>query len=689
MVDDATDALRIEDPGVEKAEFVIETGSHREYHQAKRSHPSGTWTLHRLWSDGLLRAAGEQLAGNDDRFVFVSSSDAAGLRSLCEAARDADSDDEFRHHFLAARERREDFEKVLRWWQCDESEVRDRLARIQVHVTDEHGLVERVRWVVKALYLDPPTHIVNALRTIALDSVHHRLTRGALVERLESLGFSRRTLHTPENATVAVQGATDRYLRPVRRRLIRDELVPNTQVATLLSNLAGAATDRVVIGGAGSGKSAFVVELVDRLREQRLPVLALRLDRVPPMSTTPLELGRSLDLEESPAFVLEAAAKAAGLPAVLIVDQLDAVSTMSGWSSGALFDLVESLIQESRARRPRAAVHTVVVCRTFDWENDSRLRRLVPPHSGAEIRINGFAEKDVKRILANSGFDSTLLAQPQIELLRLPQNLSLFLEAGFSTSSAPSFDTATALFDQYWKEKRRSVAERIPNAPDEWSALMSTLCDEMTVAQQLSVPRETLDGVSPRYLEAAASEGVVVLDGRSCGFGHESFFDYCFARRFAGDRRTLVSFLLESEQHLFRRAQVRQVLTYLRGSPGSRYAGELTALLSDDGVRLHLKELAFALLAQVPDPREEEWTIWEPWLRPALKALRDATANPGPGVGACLAEVLRLVVLVRRRRRRRIDRRLAHLWQRWTRGHGGHLSRRPPWQGARSRCGLA
>ena len=629
MLDDRTDALRIEDPGVEKAEFVVETDSHREFHQAKRSHPSGNWTVRRLWSEGLLLAVGEQLAGNDNQFVFVSSSDAPGLRTLCDAARNAISDDEFQQHFLKSDERRADFKALVGHWQCNDSEARDRLRRIHVRMTDEHGLAARVDWIVKALFLEPPTPIVNALRAIAEDSVHHRWTRDALVEKLESLGFNRRTLRTPENAAVVVERATDRYLGPVRRRLISHELVRNEGVETLLSGVGGAATDRVVIGGAGSGKSAFVVEFVDRLREQGHPVLALRLDRVPSASTTPLELGRSLDLEESPALVLAATARATGRDAVLIVDQLDAVSTMSGRSSGT-FDLVESLIEEVRARRDRASVHTVVVCRTFDWENDSRLRRLVPPHSKAEIRITGFAVDDVKRILASSGFDATLLTSHQMELLRLPQNLSLFLEAGFPTSDAPAFDSATALFDRYWIEKRRSVAERIPNGPDQWSELMSTLCDEMTATQQLSVPREVVDGFSLPYLEAVASEGVLILDGRRCGFGHESFFDYCFARGFVRERRTLVSFIRSSEQHLFRRAQVRQVLTYLRGSHEPRYARELTELLADDGVRLHLKEVAFALLAQVPDPREDEWTIWEPWLRPALDALRDATANPTP-----------------------------------------------------------
>ena len=54
-------------------------------------------------SDGLLQTIGEQLAGNDNRFVFASGSDARELGELCEAARDSPSrTTEFERHFLKA-----------------------------------------------------------------------------------------------------------------------------------------------------------------------------------------------------------------------------------------------------------------------------------------------------------------------------------------------------------------------------------------------------------------------------------------------------------------------------------------------------------------------------------------------------------------------------------------------------------
>ena len=277
--------------------------------------------------------------------------------------------------------------------------------------------------------------------------------------------------------------------------------------------------------------------------------------------------------------------------------------------------------------RARGAIHTVVVCRAFDWENDSRLRRLLPQNSCAEVGAAGFTSEDVKGILASSGFDPDLLVPRQVELLRLPQNLSLFLEAGFDASEAPVFDTAKTLFDRYWDTKRRSVADEAPNVQEQWLEVIRVLCDAMTATQQLSVSRETLDSFSPEYLARMASEGVITFDGRRYGFGHESFLDYCFARLFVAQSRSLVSFLTESEQHLFRRAQIRQVLAYLRDAERSRYVDELTQLLSEDGIRLHMKELAFALLAGATDPGEDEWAVWDAWLPPALKALQEGVPN--------------------------------------------------------------
>ena len=627
---DNTDSIRIEKPGEDKAEFVVRMGQRRELHQVKRSHPNGKWSIATLSSNGLLREIGSKVAGENDRFVFVSGSDARELADLCEAANNTESAEEFAGKFLKSnKDREKSFNGLREKWQCGPQTAIDRLRRISVRTIDERELREKVLWGFQALFLDQPRNLLDATRALVEDSVHRTLRRVEIIEHLRRRGYRLRPQPNPENARLAIQQATDRYLGAARRRLIQQTLVPREAKAALLSRLADTATDSVVLGKAGTGKTAYIVEITEALRSRGWPVLTFRLDRVDFASVpTTASLGQSLNLEESPALVLAAAAEATGCPGVLIVDQLDAVGSASGRSTAA-FEMVEALLHEAREQRPRAVIHTVVVCRSFDWHHDHRLRRLLPRDSSEPVTVAEFEIDQVKEVLAAADFDATLFRERQLELLQLPQNLALFLEAGFDQSHVRDFKTAKELFDRYWDEKRRLVRDRTSSELDvHWVDVIGTLCDQMTATQKLFVPRERLDKYPALYVDQMASEGVIVPDGLRYGFGHESFFDYCYARLFFEREEHLVALLRQSEQHLFHRAQVRQILTYLRDADPGRYISELRALLANGGIRTHIKDLALALLAEVAEPTEGEWQIRTQLVGPALSAREAGKANP-------------------------------------------------------------
>ena len=628
MLDGRADSIRVEDPGFTKAEFVVTVGPRQEFHQAKSNHRDGQWTLARLSTkkDPLLQTIEKKLAGNRDRFIFVSGSDAPQLRSLCKASTDADSIDEFQRVFVASKGKRRSFDDLCRYWNCDVSTAFDRLRRISVHTIDERLLKNNIRSLIVARFLARPGPVMDRLRGIVEDSVHRRWTRQALIDHLADNGYLLRQLHDPDNAAVAVEETTNQYLSGVKRRLIQRESIPMSAAAELLSQiLEGNATDSILTGKAGSGKTACVAQVVDRLRQQGFPVLSFRLDRISPSASTTADLGDRLNLEESPALVLAAAAEVTSRAGVLIVDQLDAVSTMSGRSSRA-FDLVEQLLDEVSGLRARVLIRTVVVCRTFDWKNDAGLRRLVPD-SNSKVETNGFTVGEVESILTKAGFNVDLFQRRQLELLCLPQNLSLFLESELDEAGTPTFDSSKDLFDRYWTVKRRMVWRQVTPPVAQWMEVMEILCRDMPSDQHLSFRREKLDKVSPEYLHQLASEGVLTLEGGRYGFGHESFFDYCFARLLIERTESLASLLKESEQHLFRRVQVRQVLAYLRDEDQERYASELRRVFSDPEIRIHIKDLAFALLTDVADPTEVEWTIWQEWIAPELDAIKLGTTS--------------------------------------------------------------
>ena len=561
------------------------------------------------------------------RFVFVSGSEARELKELTERAVDAKDLKEFESVFVRAESQKQNFNNLKGFWNDDTATAYEILRRIEVRTIGEREIKEHVRDLLSALFLTKPDNVCDALRSFAQDTIHKVVNRERLMSYLEGKGFTLRRLAKPGDAPSLISEATDRYLR-ARRRLIQDTLIPRSSTHQLLDKMNENDTngaDCVLTGKAGGGKTGCVIECVEALQQSDdVAVLAFRLDRIKPVSTTK-ELGKWLGLEESPALVLKTAAEAMSQDAVLVIDQLDAVSTTSG-RRAEFFEVVEDLLDEVQGLRNSVKIHIVVVCRKFDWENDHRLRGPLGKDC-VEVSIKDFSIDEVKSVLQDGGFKSELFETRQLELLGLPQNLSLFLETNYDRGSRPTFFTQKDLFDRYWEEKRQAVKNRIDPPSDHWMGVIQILCNKMTESQQLSVLRETLDDFPSDYRNSMVSAGVLSFDQNRYGFGHEAFFDYCFARVFMGKQESLTEFLKKSEQHLFRRAQVRQVLIYLRDADCKRYCEELSALLTDNTIRYHLKDLAVAVAVDMPNPEEAEWDVLAPWIESELEAIKSGTPN--------------------------------------------------------------
>ncbi|MGC3988750.1 MAG: hypothetical protein QM796_03490 [Chthoniobacteraceae bacterium] len=189
--------------------------------------------------------------------------------------------------------------------------------------------------------------------------------------------------------------------------------------------------------------------------------------------------------------------------------------------------------------------------------------------------------------------------------------------------------------------KRAALTVAWPGEAEQWMPIIEKLVHEMNEAQEISVPKTRLDAFSPHFLDVMVSEGVLTFDKRRYGFGHESFFDYCFARTFANKRKELSDLLEADEQHLFRRAQMRQVLVYLRDDDRPRYLRNVGTLLTSGKIRAHLKLLILELIAAFPDSGEDEWGILLQLIESELDHLRRNETNPVK-IGTQALEVFRV-----------------------------------------------
>ncbi len=594
-------------------EFWIDYPDRREYHQVKRQRSGeGRWTIGALQSAGVLETFYDKLQQANAHCVFVSSHAAYTLEELADRARKAESFAEYERDLLNSNAWRTHFDDLRRCWgDIDPNWVWGALARVRAVTLSEPELASSNGLAAELLLDGEYEPAVATLIAVLRDRVNERLTAHALWQALAERGVKPNTWSNAERAVVLLSDANERYRESRRATLIGGQLVERPQVAEL-GGLLDANPVVLLDGPAGMGKSDVLLGLSNLLLKRKVPHLAFRLDRLAPIARPNL-LGQELGLPASPPAVLAAVAQ--DEQSVLVIDQLDMVSTSSG-RNPQFFECVGSLLRLAAAH-PKMRV--VLACRTFDLANDTRLRTLVHgQHERPVVTVEPFDHDHVRKVTGALGFDAGALDTSQLDLLAVPLNLALLAEIAASSNERQlDFATRRDLYDAFWKHKRRDVDERLGRS-SRWVEVIDRLVDHMSEQQVVRAPCELVDEWESDA-EAMASSNVLVRDGRSYAFFHETFFDYLFARRFIVRGRSLRQ-LLVGDQLLFRRAQVRQVLTHERDGNFARYIKDLAYLIDDVTVRFHIKDLVLAWLGGVTVPAVDEWGL----IRPLLDGVDEA-----------------------------------------------------------------
>ncbi|MCI0488042.1 MAG: hypothetical protein L0229_15740 [Blastocatellia bacterium] len=611
VLDERADSIRLEPPGIEGegVEFWLRRGETREYHQVKRQHgDGGRWTLADLSRNGVLSHIWKKLNDETSRYIFVSTHDAHQLDELSDRARRASSWEEFEREFLKAKELSSNFNLLRQCWnKCPPEVAYEILKRVEVEALKENTLLDLIENRLEVLVKGDSSSVIDVLAQLALDKIHHELTAYDIWRHLESRGYHRHQWGKDRHVLASVEAANDLYLSPIHNEFIAERMIPRDEVQSALQifDSPDGKNNVLLVGEAGVGKSNVISQLVEALQKRGWPILAFRVDRLH-QTQLPDNVGEQIGLPASPANVLAAIAQ--GRDCVLVIDQLDAISLASGRQTH-LFYCINKIIEQAQAH---SCLHLLLACRKFDLDNDQRLRRLIGEHGVAvPVTINRLSHAVVQGVVTNIGLDAGRLNTKQLDLLSVPLHLKLLAEVAEDSSiDALDFETANDLYDLFWNRKQEVIRQRL-GRPVRWALVLDALCDFMSDEQVLYAPKTVVDEYG-EDATAMESEYVLIRDDQKYAFFHEGFFDYAFARSFVARRRQFITFLEDDEQHLFRRAQVRQILLHEREANRARYLSDLNALLTQPNIRFHLKATVFALLKSVSDPTEEEWNIIAP-----------------------------------------------------------------------------
>lgn len=608
VMDEKADSIRLEPPDLEGQgfEFRATKQSIQEYHQVKRQRSIGHWTLNALKREGVLTNFLAKLHTDPMvHCVFVSAISAGQLAELAERARRSADWEEFNTEFIDTDQMRTDFELIRNSYSgLQKQATYELLKRVHVRTLDESSLRTIIESRASTLVEGEAATVVDVLAEFASDSIHQELTAFDIWNHLESRGYYRRRWDNDPHVITAVDEANQRYLNLLRNQAINRTVLPRQEVQTVREHLEKSSEKAgvLVTGEAGIGKSGVMLQVVEELLDSGIPVVALRADQLE-FTPLPNDVGKQIGLPGSPANVLAAVAQ--GRHCVLAIDQLDALSLASGRNTN-LFECIYEMVLQAQAH-PQMSI--LLACRKFDLDHDPRLRQLSGSKGVAEtLVVERLRHETVREVVSRFNWDANSLNSKQLDLLSLPIHLKLLSElAENEETRALNFERAQDLYEQFWNNKRRIVEKRLDRQV-QWTKVVYALCDYMHEHQTLSAPEVAVEDWY-RDAEAMVSENVLDLDNKRFSFFHEGLFDYAYARRFARDAQSLLNLLANGEQHLFRRAQVRQILLYLRDAESYRYIADLEETLSSPDVRFHIKQAIFALLADLSKPVEEEWNV--------------------------------------------------------------------------------
>ena len=358
----------------------------------------------------------------------------------------------------------------------------------------------------------------------------------------------------------------------------------------------------LVVGGAGTGKSALLAELYCTLKARGQIVLAIKADMLSPdildFDDLARDLGMSGDIEQE-LFLLAVEA-----PVVLIIDQLDAVSEVMDQSSQRMQVLLRlaSRLQEAKGQDDnKLPIHVIVSSRPFEAKFDARFRLL----DADELLLSLPPFERISALLGELGIDAPVVPDSLKETLRTPFALGIYVDLAKS-GLAPADLTAANLLDR-WLDKKLPIGAGRALC----MAFLRQLAADMTQYESLWRPAAHYDPDYSETLRWAESIGIVIREGASIGFSHQSWLDDFQAKTLRAAEE-LANYAWSRQEGLFARGTILRGLEHMRRVDMASYELAIRLLLPNPKTRRHLRHLVADYLASADDPGENDiaWVDW-------------------------------------------------------------------------------
>lgn len=596
---------------VEVDDFVVCKDNIRHYYQVKSNSPGGgNWTISKLLQEDILQDFAKQvILDKGCSCCLVSPSNCLLLDDIASRAEEAVGVDEFIHNLTG--KQKAVVEEALERLRMSREQLFYLLCHCKLEIRSKQQFEQELNSLAKIHFAEPRTAL-DALFRLAVNAMEI----GGIVDLdyLKAFLVEQSAFEKPkasiEESLLLIKNASSR-LRNVSKDIAGVHFIQST-VSNILqwveeSNKLSESI-AVLLDQAGSGKTVSMSVLLNRLETKGFDVLGIKVDGLSFSSLS--DLGVLHGFSDSIPSVLQTL-NTNGRRVVFLIDQMDAVSSSMLRDSNSIEVVLDLIRQVGNLRIP-----IVLACRKFDWAYDHRLNYLRENHP-KEFSLSLFTDKQLMDLLFSYSLNLYELDPLTIEIIRCPLRLKIFIEIiQANRQSNPNWSpggaifTLQSLYQNFWMLKmHKATSVGIPNC----EGVVIALANYMHDYEQFAAPESIVSNYL-KTVEWLVSEGILELNGKVLSFFHQTFFDFIFARWFVGNNKSLIDHLITTDQGLFYRPMVKQILEYLRDVDFKRYLIEVNELLINLDIRKHLKRLVTNWLGQHIDPKPEELDIIEPRL---------------------------------------------------------------------------
>ena len=591
--------------------YINEKNGKRVFYQCKGSNASKDhWNPSDLQKHSFYSRVQKLLFNNPDyEFRFISPLYYNGLDDLCNRAKNYSSAKDFLKYALSNQQLRNDFEAFEKYFglsRDNETQLNELLSIISrceflVFPNNSEFVKDLNRWAGVYFYGDAGNALVLLENYVNDTSLYGKeLTVSDVIKYLSEKGIKSRNLFL------------DDRINPIISRLNRSFSDSYNAIQGQLfhrdcTDMAIKAIENgesiILHGKAGVGKSGCIRELIENLENHGIDYLAIQLDKHIPSGYAD-KYGESLGLPGSPISCLSNICGTK--PCVLILDQLDSLRWTSLHSSTAL-ELCKELIEQARGINEHRGgkVSIVFSVRTFDYENDVGIKALFSSDknesSWSVINVETFTEEELRQLIGDDF--KTLPARIQ-DLIHIPSSLYVWLKLD-AQKRKNQISSAQEMVRIWWKQiqdgyistgqDQNALADFIDSFV---SAIISTNSFALPCTMFLSHTRE---------LEYMVSSGMLLQDGNSISFAHQSFLDSFLLEKdlyaFYGLKKSLLSIVLswESQMPIYR-YRLSALFQNIIEQDQNLFSKDGREFLESEKIHYYYKAAFFEAIGQLSNP---------------------------------------------------------------------------------------